>query len=44
MISRRGEVSAVENVEEFRSELHVEIFRDAPNVIVLEDRNVQEKI
>ena len=41
MISGRGEVSTVENVEEFRSELHVEIFRDAPNAIVLEYRNVE---
>ena len=31
----------VENVEEFRPELHVEIFRDAPNAIVLEYRSVQ---
>ena len=31
----------VENVEEFRTELRVEIFRDAPNTIVLEYRSVQ---
>src|ERR1700682_2336898 len=41
IVSRRGEVSTVENVEQFRPELRVEIFRDAPNVIVLEYRNVQ---
>src|SRR5882762_11963844 len=41
IVSRRGEVSMVENVEEFRPELRVEIFRDAPNVIVLEYGNVQ---
>src|ERR1700676_961398 len=41
MIRRRGEVGAVQNVEEFRTKLHVEIFRDAPNAIVLEYRNVQ---
>src|SRR5882672_2387130 len=41
IVSRRGEVRVVENVEEFRPELRVEIFRDAPNVIVLEYGNVQ---
>src|ERR1700682_2188194 len=41
IVSRRGEVSTVENVEQFRPELRVEIFRDAPNAIVLEYRNVQ---
>ena len=41
IVSRRGEVSTVENVEKFRPELRVEIFRDAPNAIVLEHRNIQ---
>src|ERR1700730_15592559 len=41
MVSRRGEVSMVENIEQFRTELCVEGFRDAPNAIVLEHRNVQ---
>ena len=41
MISGRGEVSAVKNVEKFRPELRIEIFRDAPDAIVLEYRNVE---
>src|ERR1700687_2604814 len=41
MVSRRGEVSMVENVEEFRTELCVKGFRDTSNAVVLEHRNVQ---
>src|SRR5258705_4512590 len=40
MISRRGDVSAIENVEIFSPQLRVEIFRDAPNALAFEYRHL----
>src|ERR1700722_7053284 len=39
--SWRGKVCMIENIEYFSAELHVEILRDFPDVIVLENREVQ---
>src|ERR1700730_5084154 len=41
MVGRRSEISAVENVEKCRAKLCVETFRDTPDAIVLEYRDIQ---
>jgi hypothetical protein len=41
IIVGRSEVGAVEDIEEFRPELDIEIFRDLPDTVVLEQREIQ---
>src|ERR1700682_5673854 len=41
VVGWRGKIRAVEDVEKLRAELGVEIFRDPPHVVILENRKVQ---